>query len=99
MGPLQTVTSRPADTGGGAKSNRQPGARSDCQGHAQVPDGSPITQAEVDTIGAAQWDGQAVWAAGVPGAELITVPDTTHYIQNQRPDVVVAAVRQAIAGT
>jgi len=68
-------------------------------GGAQVPDGSPITQAELDTIGAAQWDGQAVWAAGVPGAELITVPDTTHYIQNQRPDVVVAAVRQAIAGT
>ena len=68
-------------------------------GGAQVPDGSPITQAELDTIGAAQWDGQAVWAAGVPGAELITVPDTTHYIQNQRPDAVVAAVRQAIAGT
>ena len=68
-------------------------------GGAQVPDGSPITQAELDTIDVAQWDGQAVWAAGVPGAELITVPDTTHYIQNQRPDVVVAAVRQAIAGT
>jgi pimeloyl-ACP methyl ester carboxylesterase len=67
-------------------------------GGAQVPEGSPITQAELDMIGAAQWDGQAVWAAGVPGAELITVPDTTHYIQNQRPDVVVDAVRQAIAG-
>ena len=64
-----------------------------------VPDGSPITQAELDALGAAQWDGQAAWVAGVPGAALITVPDTTHYIQNQRPDAVVAAVRQAIAGT
>jgi len=67
-------------------------------GHGR-PDLSRQVSAEVDTIGAAQWDGQAVWAAGVPGAELITVPDTTHYIQNQRPDVVVAAVRQVIAGT
>jgi pimeloyl-ACP methyl ester carboxylesterase len=64
-----------------------------------VPEGSPITQAEVDALGAAQWNGQAAWAAVVPGAALITVPDTTHYIQNQRPDAVVAAIRQAIAGT
>ena len=64
-----------------------------------IPEGLPITQAEVDALGAAQWDGQAAWAAGVPGAVLITVPDTTHYIQNQRPEAVVAAVRQAIAGT
>ena len=40
-----------------------------------------------------------MWAADVPGATLITVPDTTHYIQNQRPDAVVAATQQAIAGT
>ena len=64
-----------------------------------IPEGLPITQAELDALGAAQWDGQAAWAAGVPGAALITVPDTTHYIQNQRPDAVVAAVRQAILGT
>jgi pimeloyl-ACP methyl ester carboxylesterase len=64
-----------------------------------IPDGQPITQAEVDALGAAQWDAQAVWAADVPGATLITVPDTTHYIQNQRPDAVVAATQQAIAGT
>ena len=64
-----------------------------------IPDGLPITQAELEALGAAQWDGQAAWAAGVPGAALITVPDTTHYIQNQRPDAVVAAIRQAIAGT
>ena len=64
-----------------------------------LPEGSPVTQAELDALSAAQWNGQAAWAAGVSGAALITVPDTTHYIQNQRPDVVVAAVRQAIAGT
>ena len=64
-----------------------------------IPDGQPITQAEVDALGAAQWDAQAVWAADVPGATLITVPDTTHHIQNQRPDAVVAATQQAIAGT
>ena len=64
-----------------------------------IPEGSPITQAELDAIGAAQWNAQAAWAAGVPGAALITVPDTTHYIQNQRPDAVVAAIRQAIAGS
>jgi len=64
-----------------------------------IPEGLPITRAELDALGAAQWEGQAAWAASVPGAELITVPDTTHYIQNQRPDAVVAAIRQAIAGT
>jgi pimeloyl-ACP methyl ester carboxylesterase len=64
-----------------------------------IPEGLPITQADVDALGAAQWNGQATWATGVPGAALITVPDTTHYIQNQRPDAVVAAIRQAIAGT
>ncbi len=37
------------------------------------------------------------WAASVPGAEVITVPDTTHYVQNQRPDAVVEAIRAAIA--
>ena len=68
-------------------------------GGVQLPEGSPISQAELDALGAAQWNGQAAWAAGVPGAAVITVPDTTHYIQNQRPDAVVAAVRQVIAGT
>ena len=68
-------------------------------GDDPLPEGSPVTQAEVDALSAAQWNGQAAWAASVPGAALITVPDTTHYIQNQRPDAVVAAVRQAIAGS
>ena len=58
-----------------------------------VPEGAPFTQAEVDAINTAQWEAQAQWAASVPGAEVITVPDTTHYVQNQRPDVVVDAIR------
>ena len=53
--------------------------------------------AEIDAINSAQWDAQAQWAASVPGAEVITVPDTTHYVQNQRPDAVVDAIRAAIA--
>ena len=31
--------------------------------------------------------------------EVITVPGTTHYVQNQRPDAVVEAIREAIART
>ena len=38
-----------------------------------------------------------LWAEGVPGAEVITVPDTTHYVQTQRPDAVIDAIRDAIA--
>ena len=64
-----------------------------------LPEGAPFTQAEVDAINAAQWEAQAQWAASVPGAEVITVPDTTHYVQNQRPDAVVEAIRDAIART
>ena len=66
-------------------------------GDDPIPDGLPVTQAEVDAINQAQWDAQAQWAASVPGSEVITVPDTTHYIQNQRPDAVLAAIRDAIA--
>ena len=62
-----------------------------------IPEGGPITAAEIDAISAAQWNGQAAWAAGVSGAKVITVPDTTHYVQNQRPDAVVAAIREAMA--
>ena len=68
-------------------------------GGGPIPDGLPITQADLDALGTAQWNAQAAWAAGVPGAVLITVPDTTHYIQSQRPDAVVDAIRQVIAGT
>jgi hypothetical protein len=30
-------------------------------------------------------------------AEVITVPNTTHYVENQRPDAVIAAIRDANA--
>ena len=62
-----------------------------------IPEGLPVTQADLDALNQAQWDAQEQWAASVPGAEVITVPDTTHYIQSQRPDVVVDAIRAAIA--
>ena len=42
---------------------------------------------------------QADFAASVLGADLVTVPGTTHYIQTQRPDTVIAAIRQVIAHT
>ena len=45
----------------------------------------------------AQWESQVQWAASVPGAEVITVDGTTHYVQSQRPDAVVDAIRRAIA--
>jgi pimeloyl-ACP methyl ester carboxylesterase len=62
-----------------------------------LPEGLPITQAEADAANVVQWEAQALWAESVPGAEVITVPDTTHYVQTERPDAVVAAVRAAIA--
>ena len=64
-----------------------------------LPEGAPFTQAEVDAISTAQWEAQAQWADSVPNAEVITVADTTHYVQNQRPDAVVEAIRTAIGRT
>ena len=62
-----------------------------------LPEDAPISQAEVNAINAEQWEGQAVWGAGGPGAAVITVPRTTHSVQNQRPDAVIEAIGQAIA--
>ena len=56
-----------------------------------------FTAAEVEASNTPQWESQAQWAAGVPGAEVITVDGTTHYVQTQRPDVVVDAIREVIA--
>jgi pimeloyl-ACP methyl ester carboxylesterase len=64
---------------------------------AALPEGFPLSQAEIDASNVVQWEAQAVWAESVPGAEVITVPGTTHYVQTQRPEVVVSAVRAAIA--
>ena len=41
---------------------------------------------------------QAALAASVTGSKLTTVPDTTHYIQLERPDVVIDTIRTVRAG-
>ena len=64
-----------------------------------IPEGAGLTAAEVEALNEAQREGQAVFAASVPGADQITVPGTTHYVQTQRPDAVIEAIRQVIAGT
>ncbi len=40
---------------------------------------------------------RARFAASIPGSRLIRVPDTTHYIQLQRPDVVIETTTSVIA--
>jgi len=62
-------------------------------GDAPIPD---ELAADVLAINHAQLQSQAEFAAGVPGAELIIVPGTTHYVQTQRPDAVIEAIRQVI---
>ena len=62
-----------------------------------LPEGMTFTAAEVEALNTLQWDSQAQWAAGVPGAEVITVDGTTHYVLTQRPDAVVDAIREVIA--
>ena len=65
-----------------------------------IPDGvGGLTVAEVEAINEAQREAQAAFAASVPGAEQITVPGTTHYVQTQRPDAVIEAIREVIGGT
>jgi len=39
------------------------------------------------------------YVAAIPGARLFRVPDTTHYVQTERPDVVIAAIKAAVAGS
>jgi len=41
----------------------------------------------------------AAYVSTIPGGRFVAVPDTTHYIQTERPDVVIAAARAAAAGT
>ena len=62
----------------------------------RLPDDQPFTAAELEVM-TAGWDSQVQWAAGVPGAQVITVDGTTHYVPLQRPDAVVDAIRDAIA--
>ena len=42
---------------------------------------------------------ETAYVAALPGARLFRVPDTTHYIQTERPDVVIAAIKAAVAGS
>ncbi len=49
-----------------------------------------ITQTEI---------AETAYVAGIPGARLFRVPDTTHYIQTERPDVVIDAIRAAVGGS
>ena len=64
-----------------------------------IPEGMPITKPSsmlsVRRSGTVRPPGPRA----CPALLLITVPDATYYIQNQRQDAVVAAIRQAIAGT
>lgn len=40
----------------------------------------------------------AAYIGNLPRARFVPVPGTTHYIQNQRPDVVIDALRDTLAG-
>ncbi|MEJ2864935.1 alpha/beta fold hydrolase [Actinomycetospora flava] len=62
----------------------------------QVPPGDPSAEA-VAAIGRVRPEAFTRLAADIPGAALVTVPDTSHYIQIQRPDAVIEAVR-SVAG-
>ncbi|WP_208114223.1 alpha/beta fold hydrolase [Actinomycetospora succinea] len=61
-----------------------------------VPPGDPSADA-VAAIERVRPEAFARLAADIPGAQLVTVPDTSHYIQIQRPDAVIGAVR-TVAG-
>jgi len=38
------------------------------------------------------------WAANVPGAEVITVPETGHYVQYARPAELLHVIETAVSG-
>ncbi|WP_433029274.1 alpha/beta fold hydrolase [Actinomycetospora sp. CA-053990] len=59
-----------------------------------VPPGDPSAEA-IAAIERVRPEAYARLAQSIPGSQLVTVPDTTHYIQILRPDVVIGAVRSA----
>ncbi len=71
------------------------------RGETQMSDDPLPDDPTLRALLVAQWEpqrqSQADFAASVPGAELITVPGTTHYIQAQRPDAVIEAIREVVA--
>ena len=64
-----------------------------------LPDNMPLTAEEVHAVDTAQREGQSAFAASIPGAKVVTVPGTTYYVQTQRPDAVLEAIRTAISET
>lgn len=57
---------------------------------------APYTSGERADVGRTWREGQNALAAGIPGADHVVVPDTSHYVQNQRPDAVIEAVREVV---
>lgn len=62
----------------------------------QVPPGDPSAEA-LAAIGRARPEAFARLAADLPGSQVVPVPDSGHYIQILRPDVVLDAIR-SVAG-
>ena len=61
---------------------------------AQVPPDDPSADA-LAAVERVRPEAFARLAASIPGSQLVPVPDTTHYIQVQRPDALITAVRSA----
>jgi pimeloyl-ACP methyl ester carboxylesterase len=59
----------------------------------------PTTQQFANEVAAVQGQARAEFAASIPGATTVTVPDATHYIQVDRPDAVIDAVKAVAAKT
>jgi pimeloyl-ACP methyl ester carboxylesterase len=55
----------------------------------------PAGQAYVKEIAAVQDRARADLVASIPGATAVQLPDAGHYIQVERPDAVIDAVRAA----
>jgi pimeloyl-ACP methyl ester carboxylesterase len=63
----------------------------------QLPSG--ITPSDVVAFDKATFAAQSAITDSIPGSRLVPVPNTSHYIQGERPDVVIAAFRATTAGT
>ena len=65
-----------------------------------IPDPLPpgVTTAILTEFQAQVPAAAAAYIGTIPRARFVPVPGTTHYIQNQRPDVVIDAVRDTLAG-
>jgi pimeloyl-ACP methyl ester carboxylesterase len=69
-------------------------------GDKPEPADPPPTEYSVDfqdTVFRALREAAHQFGAGIPGAQVTTVPDTTHDVHTQRPDVVIAAIHHMVA--